>query len=249
MTFVKGLLTPTLRTESRPDPSDTEESRYVRSFLVLRVFIGVLGVTLPFVLLFVDGVLLDGDPFLRDSVSGYYYSGAREIFVGVLSAIAIFLISYKVVERNLDNTLSLLAGLSALGVAFFPTGRPSSAAVLTPLQVRLSEGVVKAVHFTCAGVFIVSLAALCICFGIREGARCAEPHHRSPTFWRWYHWSCAGIIGLALLFIVIAAAAGGPPRALLIGEAVSVLAFGASWLMKGLELDMLRKPRRAVRQD
>lgn len=33
----------------------------------------------------------------------------------------------------------------------------------------------------------------------------------------------------------------GPSRSLLYGEAVAVWAFGASWLMKGLELDMLRE--------
>jgi len=38
---------------------------------------------------------------------------------------------------------------------------------------------------------------------------------------------------------------GEPKKALLIGEAFSVWAFGASWLMKGLELDILRGTRRA----
>jgi hypothetical protein len=59
------------------------------------------------------------------------------------------------------------------------------------------------------------------------------------VFWRWYHWTCAGVILLAVAFMAIASLVDEPPRALLYGEAISVWAFGASWLMKGLELDML----------
>jgi hypothetical protein len=47
----------------------------------------------------------------------------------------------------------------------------------------------------------------------------------------------------SLIFVAVAALAGQPSRTLLIGEAISVWAFGASWLMKGLELDILRGSR------
>ena len=64
---------------------------------------------------------------------------------------------------------------------------------------------------------------------------------RSPTFWRGYTRSCAGAIAAAVVWIVVTALVGEPSKALLIGEAVAVWAFGASWLMKGLELDFLRR--------
>jgi hypothetical protein len=235
------LLTPELTVE-RP-PADREVSRYVRSYLIMRVFVGALGVALPFMLVLFDGLIFDGDPFPRDSLSAYYYSGVRELFVGTLSATAVFLITYKVADRTLDNTLSVLAGMAALTVALFPTGLPADMTQLTPLQERLGEGVVEAIHFTAAGVFIVSLGVICFFFGVREGARDPRPGNRSPRFWRGYHWSCAGAIAAALVWIGVTQAAGGPSRSLLIGEAVSVWAFGASWFMKGLELDLLRGSR------
>jgi hypothetical protein len=37
----------------------------------------------------------------------------------------------------------------------------------------------------------------------------------------------------------VTALAGGPTRSALIGQTVAAWAFGASWLLKGLELDML----------
>jgi hypothetical protein len=241
---MKDFLQPVVETAKRPDPTERENTLYLRSFLFMRAMVGAIGVALPIVLVLVDSLFLGHELFARDSLSAYYYSGARDLFVGTLCATAIFLVTYKVFERNLDNTLSIVAGFAALAVALFPTGRPSHTIALTPVQDRLSEGVVQAIHFTGAGVFIASLGCLCFYFGVREGKRPARPGHRSPKFWRTYHWVCAGVIAGSLLFIVVSKVAGGPEKALLIGEALSVWAFGASWLMKGLELDiLLGKPR------
>ena len=241
-----GLLTPVREVEPRPDP-DTERDAtlYVRSYLLMRVGIGVLGIALPLVLVFIDKAAFHGKPFPRGSLSVYYYSGMRDEFVGILGAIGIFLITYKVAERNLDNTLSLIAGACAIVIPLFPTGEPPYAHVpLTPLQKLLGESTTKWVHFTASGAFLVSLAVITFFFGVREGKRPRRPGKRSPAFWRWFHWTCTGVMSLALLWIVITLSVGWPSRALLIGECVSAWAFGASWLGKGAELDLLfGKPR------
>jgi hypothetical protein len=228
-------------TAVQPRPADPGLARYVRAYLIMRTVVGALGIALPFVLVLVDGLWFDGDPCPRTSLSAYYYSGARELFVGTLSAIGVFLITYKVAEVNLDNTLSLLAGLAVLVVALFPTGRPIDLVGLTPLQDRLGESVVAGIHFTAAGVFILSLAAISYYFGKREGARPPIAGRRSPRFWQTYHWICAGTIAAAFVWSAVTGLSDwGPSRSLLYGEAVAVWAFAASWLWKGLELDMLR---------
>ena len=188
------LLKPEVTTE--PRPSDPETSRYVRSYLIMRALVGALAVALPFMLVLSDGIGFDGDPFPRGSLSSYFYSGTREIFVGTLSATAVFLVTYKVAERNLDNTLSTLAGSAILAVALFPT-EGSARAGLTPLQDRLGETAVKTVHYISAAVFIGSLAVISFFFGVREGQRPTREGKRSPTFWRTYHWLCAGAIAAA----------------------------------------------------
>lgn len=229
-------------TAGHPRPADQTAARYVRSYLIMRTLVGALAIALPFLLVLVDGLPFDGDPFPRTSLSAYYYSGARELFVGGLSAVGVFLITYKVAEINLDNTLSLLAGLAVLVVALFPSGRPSGLVGLTPLQELLGESVVRAIHFTAAATFILSLAALSYQFGRREGARPPAAGRRSPKFWQTFHWICAGTIVAALTWCAVTLLSnGGPSRALLYGEAAAVWAFGASWLWKGLELDMLRR--------
>lgn len=232
-----------------PRPVDASGARYVRSYLILRVLVGALGVALPFLLILVDGLWLEGNPFPRTSLSAYYYSGARELFVGALSAIGVFLLAYKIAEVSLDNTLSMIAGATVLLVALCPTSRPSPSIGLTPLQSRVGESAVATIHFASAAVFLSSLAALSYCFGTREATRPQRPGKRSPRFWRTYHWACAGIIAAAVIWSAVTAISDwAPSRSLLYGEAVAVWAFGASWLWKGLELDMLRHGAAAVDQ-
>ncbi len=79
----------------QPRETGPGSERYVRSYVTVRFAIGVLGLALPFVLVLVEPILFDGQPFPRGSLSAYYYSGMRELFVGVLWAIGVFLVLYK----------------------------------------------------------------------------------------------------------------------------------------------------------
>src|SRR4249919_3916551 len=139
--------------------------RYVRSYLVMRVLVGALGIALPLLLVLGEPLLFDGQPFPRGSLSAYYYSGARELFVGALCAIGVFLITYKFVDHSWESRLSTLSGSAVIVVALFPTGRPGNGVRLTPLQELLSETTVERIHFVAAGTFIGSLAVISYFFG------------------------------------------------------------------------------------
>ena len=236
----RAFLQPVVATD--PRPTDPDLVRYVRSFLYLRILVGALGLALPVLLVAVERFWFDGD--LLSSLSSYYYTGVRDVFVGALCAIGVFLIAYKVAEVNLDNVLSAIAGAGAALVALFPTN--SGAGIpLTSLQDRLGETFVATVHYVSAAVFISSLAVLSFFYGKREGAREPRPgQQRSPAFWKTFHWACAGVIAAALVWMLGDAVFDwGPRRALLYGEWLSVWAFGVSWLWKGLEVDLLRGDR------
>lgn len=233
------------------------ESRilYLRSYLLMRAVIGFIGVTLPIALVVGDHLLNSGGPYIRQALSDYYYSGVRDFFVGAMFAAGIFLITYKVFEKNLNNLLTIVAGLAAFAVAIFPTDRPDAPRpVLTPVQTHLGEEVVSRVHFISAAVFIISLGILCFFFGLQEGRRTQQRAGRRamlpPNFWRWFHWVCAAAILTSVVFMVITPtrdAFMGHIR--FVGETVAILAFGLSWLFKGLELDiLLGGPRRAGRR-
>jgi hypothetical protein len=208
----------------------------------MRVAVGALGIALPILLVLGEPLLFDGQPFPRGSLSAYYYSGARELFVGALWAIGVFLITYKVAERSRENILSVGAGAAVILVALFPTGRPGPGVPVTPLQVLLGETTVEWIHFGSAAVFIASLAVISFYFS-RPGPKTGN---LSPSFWARYHRICAGAIVVALALAAVTGITGSPDKGLLIAETVAIWAFGASWFMKGLEIDVLlgrRKPR------
>jgi hypothetical protein len=226
----------------QPRPTTPHAERYVRSYLIMRVAIGALGIALPILLVLGEPALFDGQPFPRGSLSAYYYSGVRELFVGALCAIGVFLLTYKVAERSRENRLSTYAGFAVVLVALFPTGRPGPGVSVTPLQVLIGETWVERVHFGAAGIFIASLGVISFYFA-RPGP---QTGNLPPSFWSKYHGICAGVIAAALVLAAVTGITGWPDKGLLIAEAVAVWAFGASWFMKGLEIDVLLGRRKAT---
>jgi hypothetical protein len=228
--------------------------------------IGALGLALPLLLLFVDKIAFHGDPFPRDSLSVYYYSGMREVFVVALATTGFFLIAYKITEKNLDNTLSVVGGIAAIMIPLFPTARPPelrpstaphdligedsttttppnimSGTPLTPLQDWIGEDWTKWVHFGASAVFIAALGGMSILFARREAEREAHGNKVPANVWRVYHFICAGAIGAAAVWIIVTKwFVDGPYWSLFAGEAACAAAFGASWFMKGAEIDYLR---------
>jgi hypothetical protein len=245
-----GFLSADTQAPVRPSPTAPADVNlwssilYVRSYLLMRAIIGFIGITLPIVLVVGDHLLGPNAPFLRSALSDYYFSGTRDAFVGGMFSIGVFLVTYKIFERTISNVLTLISGLAALAVGLFPTSRPDGVNVsLTPLQLRLGEETVSRVHIISSGIFIVSLAIMSFIFGLQEGRRPQQrPTGRAmlpPRFWRWFHWTIALVILVAVTVTTWATDHHTFARARLIGEVVAVVAFGASWLAKGLELSVL----------
>ncbi|GAB2574559.1 hypothetical protein [Kribbella endophytica] len=106
------------REATRPDDP------FVRSYLEMRRRIGLLGFWLPWVLIAIDWLLIDDLRVIRGSMSAYYHSSARDVFVGGLFVTGAFLISYlSAKRRTYDYWLSTLAGWALIVVAVVPTGR------------------------------------------------------------------------------------------------------------------------------
>lgn len=218
-----------------------------RSYFLMRTLVGFLGLALPAILLLGDRFVLDAEITSRGSLSAYYHSGMRDVFVSILAIVGILLFTYKITERNRDNALSVIAGIAAIGVAIFPTGIPSGVdAGLTPLQNELGEGLTEFIHYLCAACFIVSLGILCYDFARRERKRpqrrVGYDAHLPPKFWYSFHLSMAIAIGCAVVFIVVTQSLGVfDKHSILIGEIVVTVAFGLSWLLKGLDRNALPK--------
>jgi hypothetical protein len=192
----------------------------------MRLAVGLLALALPLVLVLGEPLVFDGQPFPRGSLSAYYYSGVRELFVGMLWAIGAFLVTYKLLERSRESRASTYAGALIVLVAVFPTQRPGAGFELTPLQARLGETVVELVHWGAAGLALALLALLSYYFG------------RYGRSFRRFHYAAAGVIVAALALAALAGLTGEPDNGLLVAEVAAVLAFAASWL-RTVELELL----------
>jgi len=88
------------------------------SYYTMRRAIGVLGITLPLIL--VAGSSLFGDcEEVQASISTYYYTNMRNIFVGFNCAVAFFLFAYRGHDWR-DNLVGYLGCIFVLGLAFLP---------------------------------------------------------------------------------------------------------------------------------
>jgi len=101
----------------------------------------------------------------------------------------------------------------------------------SPLQQQFGEQLVAGIHFAAAAVFILSLAWLCFVF--------ADPRREKRPGMRAFLRACGWVILAAVAWTVV----GGFLKAniwkltpLYVGEVVSVLAFGAAWLVKARDL-------------
>ncbi|MFD9739835.1 DUF998 domain-containing protein [Umezawaea sp. NPDC059074] len=197
----------------------TPQDSLVHSYLFLRRAIGFIGIGLPVVL--VVGVLLVDHEFL-DSISGYYYSPMRGVFVGAMCAVGAFLLSYRGYDR-LDNLTATAAGVAAIGVALFPT---------TPRDTHTpAQGVVGVVHLAFASVFFLALAYFCLVLFTKSDK--ARPTTRKLQRNRVYVVSGWVILVCLALIVVVNLLPHTELHLALWLESAAILAFGFAWLTKG----------------
>jgi len=111
---------------------NTPNYSYALSYLSIRKTIGCIAIAIPIVLplynYLTNFVGLTITPYnftcrqaiWQDSISHHFHTPARDLFVGALCAVALFMFFYKGLD-NIDNWLANAVGICALGVAFFPT--------------------------------------------------------------------------------------------------------------------------------
>lgn len=189
------------------------------SYLALRKAVGWIGIVLPLVLILGDEIIFNNNKVLLD-ISLYYYSGMRDVFVGAVCAIALFLFYYRGYSI-LDNITGNIAGFSALGIAWFPTTQAGP------------PDLSGKVHFVCAALFFISLAFFSIFLFTR---RISKPSFQKIKRNRIYV-ACGTIMLICLLAIILFFVffEGNHPRSSFVfwAETLALTAFGISWLTKG----------------
>jgi hypothetical protein len=182
---------------------------------VLRVLIGAAGISLPF-LLVIGKLIFNHSWQIEYSISDYYDNGtAGDILVGILFALAFFLVSYKG-YAPIDHITASFGCFFALGVALCPT--------------TSAVRIVFYLHF----VFAILLFSVFIFFSIYL-FRKKSPHPTKQKKNRNKVYLICGIImivciaGVALAAIFNLHADWHPIFWL---ESIALASFGFSWITK-----------------
>jgi hypothetical protein len=209
------------------DPKLGNENSLALSYLTLRQTIGLLGIGLPFI------VSLGAEIFFQDeiqsSISDYYHTGMRDVFVGILCTIGFFLLSYKGYERK-DTLAGKCGCVLAICTALFPT---------TP-NGKAQEGLdfVGYVHIAFAGLFFLTLIYFSL-FLFTKTDKSKTPSRRKLLRNTVYK-ACGYAMAICILLIAFyfSFLKKSTPfleeyKPVFWLEATAIVAFGISWLTKG----------------
>lgn len=168
-----------------------------------------------------------------DSVSSYYFTNFRDVFVGILAAYSVFLVSYRG-YTVLDNVITNIIGLCGLGTALFPCSNDQA---VGPVSVFMVSGAVSnVIHLVSAGLFFLLLAYNALFLFTKSDA---EVRKHTPKWYRNVIYRlCGSVILISLLAMIPAllwtsTPVPGKDHAVLVIETIMLLAFGISWLVKG----------------
>ncbi|MGQ0610889.1 MAG: hypothetical protein ACT4N9_07280 [Paracoccaceae bacterium] len=221
-------------------------NRLVISYRLLQRLLGLLGLALPLALMaFSLWTRRPPEP----SISHFYYTQMGGFLVGTLSAVGVFLLCYNGYPdervnpgplRRLwaDRTISLLAGIGAIGVAMFPVKTPNLSppmVILDPASRQTTPvyfGFMNAgenLHYLSAVLFFVCITILVLFF---------FPRGEQRLTWRKITYYLCGVtmLGtLAVMFVTLRLAGDEADRGslLFVYESIAILAFALAWLAKG----------------
>jgi riboflavin transporter FmnP len=181
----------------------------------LRLLMGLIALSLPIIVSALAGKSLT-------SISASYYSGARDMFVGLLFIVGAFLFAYNG-HSDIESLASKIASLAALFVAYFPTACDSC-----------RSGIASITHHVAATVLFSILAYFCFIPFRRKVKNFGGKKARRSVIYLVCGWIM--IVCMVVIFVTSQVL----PKEILMrlrvtyyGEAVALMAFGVAWIAAG----------------
>lgn len=224
--------------ETTSDKKKQEKNELVISYLTLRKYIGILGISLPIILLIGSCVVNGGN--LEISISAYYHTPLREFFTITLGGMSLLLFAYNgydVIDRWITN----IAGFFGMLTAFVFT-KPHegffNGIVYVDSYGRKMNDIQPTLHLVFAALFFLSLAYM----SAKQFTKGGNPDEKKSLENRIYK-CCAWIIVFVIASLMPAFISDklhhfySEHKIVFFGEAVCLWAFGVSWLVKGMRLE------------
>jgi hypothetical protein len=215
----------------RRQPLPFRKDALILSYLDLRKIVGVMALTLPLVLAL--GKILVGSPGLESSISNYYYSEVRNIFVGSMCVIGLFLAACRGYDRR-DAIAGTFAGICAIGLALFPCG-PDPAEQTRGYIFHAWHVPIGWIHLSFALGLFLTVAYFCLYLFTLTSATEMTPHkvirNRVYMVCGWVILACIALCTVTKIMESSPLLKGFHP--IFWFESLAVMAFGVAWLVKG----------------
>ena len=202
-------------------PNQEDTGHFTITYFTLRKIIGFLGFFLAPALV-LGSFIIDHTWYIQVSMSAYYHTGMRDLLVGVICGISLFLFSYHG-HKWYDSLASKLAGLFGLGIAFFPTSETND-----------KSDIISTLHYLTSAVFLVILALMSLFLFTKSKGHMTKKKKQRNRVYR--------ICGIVILVSIAGIPIAGLDaiweyikflKPTLVLEAIALTAFGISWLTKG----------------
>ncbi len=204
-----------------------KEPARIHDYETQRFLIGLTALALPFLVTLVYGRIIS-------SISAYYYTISRNLFVGLLFITGFFLLVYNG-RYYYEALISKVAALCAVGTALSPTGFPEDIVI----HREELEAVIRSaerLHYVASILLFAQLIFLCLCFARRAKMK----GDRTSGGRRLIYLVCAGLMSLSLLaypllwiICAIPQAALNRFHLLYFAEAIALISFGIAWFTAG----------------
>ncbi len=217
------------------------------SYLRIRKAIGFLGLFLPLMLFIVEGEFLA-------SLSHYYYTPSSIFFTSILSSFGLLLITYKGYEKAegewfSDNLVTFVGGLAVLIVVALPTCCSNSNNEVVEAMCQAESfplfghntTLINTIHLFSAGLFL-------FCMGWMSFVQFPKSKKESRKTVNKIYKVSGILIWMSIAFLGLEFLLGFEisPYDVLILECVAVVAFGFSWLIKGVSLEEIQQMTRSI---
>ena len=195
----------------------------VRSSLLHRNVLGLLGMLLPFISMF-SGL------FVRNKVLGWWWSISATYYISpalsiILGASAIFLICYRSYD-TIDTVINIISGIFAMGVVLFPCKGPYDYPYVGFFQ--LPVDVSNVIHSICALLLFIFLSYN-IGWLFTRGSNV-----KKNKIYKFCSYAMIVILSIFLLLKILGFfGLPIPGWIVMIAEALLLLFFGFAWLVKG----------------
>lgn len=207
------------------------QDEFIVSYKTLRKAVGYIGLLMPII------VRLGARYFEQipsnTSISAYYYTSMRDVFVGALAAIGVFLFFYRGPDTQ-DNVLTNFAGACAVAIGLFPTEPEYHPLILAKFPQLMSDVCYRnhgplGFHIYVVGLFFLIISYMTIC----RFTRPSQSYITKQKRWRNKVYIVCGVVMIICIILVVVIKANSPAASIFWPETVAIVAFGIAWLTKG----------------